>query len=36
VFLDGAAIGSKSFRVETGDPKTQYTFPNTTPSSRRP
>jgi archaellum component FlaG (FlaF/FlaG flagellin family) len=31
LFLDGKSIGSKSFRVETGDPRTQYTFPNTTP-----
>lgn len=31
LFIDGQAVGSKSFRVETGDPKTQYTFPNTTP-----
>jgi hypothetical protein len=31
LFLDGKAVGSRTFRVETGDPKTQYTFPNTTP-----
>lgn len=31
LFLDGQAVGSRSFRVETGDPRTQYTFPNTTP-----
>ena len=31
LFLDGKAVGSRAFRVETGDPKTQYTFPNTTP-----
>lgn len=34
LFLDGAAIGAKSFRVETNDPKAQYTFPNTVPSRR--
>lgn len=31
LFLDGQAVGSRSFRVETDDPRTQYTFPNTTP-----
>jgi hypothetical protein len=31
LFLDGNAVGSRSFRVETGDPRAQYTFPNTTP-----
>lgn len=31
LFLDGKAVGSRSFRVETDDPKAQYTFPNTTP-----
>jgi len=31
LFLDGKAVGTKSFRVETGDPRSQYTFPNTTP-----
>ena len=31
LFLDGKAVGSRSFRVETNDPKAQYTFPNTTP-----
>lgn len=31
LFLDGIAVGSRSFRVETDDPKAQYTFPNTTP-----
>lgn len=31
LFVDGTPVGSKSFRVETGDPRTQYTFPNTTP-----
>jgi hypothetical protein len=36
LFLDGAAIGAKSFRVATDDPKAQYTFPNTVPSPRRP
>jgi hypothetical protein len=36
LFLDGAAIGAKSFRVETDDPKAQYTFPNTVPTPRRP
>jgi hypothetical protein len=30
-FLDGVAVGSRSFRVETGNPKDSYTFPNTTP-----
>lgn len=36
LFLDGAPIGAKSFRVETDDPKAQYTFPNTVPAPRRP
>lgn len=31
LFLDGKPVGSKSFRVETGDPRSQYTFPNTMP-----
>ena len=31
LFLDGKAVGSRSFRVETGDPRARYTFPNTTP-----
>jgi hypothetical protein len=31
LFLDGKAVGSRPFRVETGDRKAQYTFPNTTP-----
>jgi hypothetical protein len=31
LFLDGKAVGSRSFRVETDDPRTRYTFPNTTP-----
>jgi hypothetical protein len=31
LFLDGKAVGSRPFRVETDDPKTQYTFPNTMP-----
>ena len=31
LFLDGRAVGSRSFRVETGDPRERYTFPNTTP-----
>jgi len=31
VLLDGKAVASRSFRVETDDPKAQYTFPNTTP-----
>jgi uncharacterized protein YfaS (alpha-2-macroglobulin family) len=31
LFLDGKKVGSRSFRVETNDPKAQYTFPNTTP-----
>jgi hypothetical protein len=31
VFLDGVAVGTRSFRVETGNPKDLYTFPNTTP-----
>ena len=31
LFLDGKAVGSRSFRVETADGKAQYTFPNTTP-----
>lgn len=31
LFLDGKAVGSRPFRVETGDGKAQYTFPNTTP-----
>jgi hypothetical protein len=35
LFLDGNAIGAKSFRVETDDPKTQYTFPNTVPTPRK-
>ena len=31
LFLDGKAVGSRSFRVEADDPKARYTFPNTTP-----
>ena len=31
LFLDGVAVGSRTFRVETGNPKDLYTFPNTTP-----
>ena len=31
LFIDGNAVGSKTFRVETDDPRDQYTFPNTTP-----
>jgi hypothetical protein len=31
LFLDGKAVGSRPFRVETTDPRAQYTFPNTTP-----
>jgi hypothetical protein len=31
LFLDGVAVGSRAFRVETGNPKDLYTFPNTTP-----
>ena len=30
-FLDGKSVGSREFRVETGDPKSRYTFPNTVP-----
>ena len=35
LFLDGKAIATKAFRVETDDPKAQYTFPNTVPTPRR-
>jgi hypothetical protein len=31
LFLDGKAVGSRDFRVETDDPKARYTFPNTMP-----
>jgi hypothetical protein len=31
IFLDDKSVGSRPFRVETGDLKSQYTFPNTTP-----
>ena len=31
LFLDGVAVGTREFRVETGDPRDLYTFPNTTP-----
>jgi hypothetical protein len=31
LFLDGVAVGTREFRVETGNPKDLYTFPNTTP-----
>lgn len=31
LFLDGVSVGSRAFRVETGNPKDLYTFPNTTP-----
>ena len=31
LFLDGKSVGSRPFRVETSDGKTEYTFPNTTP-----
>ncbi len=31
LFLDGKSVGSRPFRVETADPRAQYTFPNTTP-----
>ena len=31
LFLDDKSVGSRPFRVETGDPKAGYTFPNTTP-----
>jgi hypothetical protein len=30
LYIDGKSVGSRPFRIETGDPKTQYTFPNTT------
>jgi hypothetical protein len=31
LFLDGKSVGSRPFRVESDDPKKEYTFPNTTP-----
>ena len=31
IFLDDVAVGTREFRVETGNPKDLYTFPNTTP-----
>jgi hypothetical protein len=31
IFLDDKSVGSRPFRVETGDLKSEYTFPNTTP-----
>jgi hypothetical protein len=31
LFLNDTSVGSRPFRVETGDPKAGYTFPNTTP-----
>jgi len=31
IFLDDKSVGSRPFRVETGDLKSQYTFPNITP-----
>ena len=31
LFLDGKQVGSRTFRVETGDRRSQYTFPNTVP-----
>jgi hypothetical protein len=31
LFLDGRSVGSRPFRVETGDRKSEYTFRNTTP-----
>ncbi len=31
LFIDGTSVGSRPFRVETGDPKSLYTFPNTIP-----
>ena len=30
LLLDGVGVGSRSFLVETGNPKDLYTFPNTT------
>ena len=30
-FLDGKSVGTRPFRVETDDPRADYTFPNTTP-----
>ena len=31
IFLDDKSVGSRPFRVETGDRKSEYTFPNITP-----
>jgi hypothetical protein len=31
LFLDGKSVGARPFRVETDDPRSGYTFPNTTP-----
>lgn len=31
LFLDGKSVGLRPFRVETGDRRSEYTFPNTTP-----
>ena len=31
LFLDGKSVGARPFRVETGDPRSGFTFPNTTP-----
>ena len=31
IFLDDRSVGSRPFRVETSDGKTEYTFPNSTP-----
>lgn len=31
LFLDGKPVGARPFRVETDDPRSGYTFPNTTP-----
>jgi len=31
LFLDNKSVGLRPFRVETGDLKSEYTFPNTTP-----
>jgi len=36
LFLDGKPVGSRAFRVETGDPKSLYTFPNTTGKPVKP
>jgi hypothetical protein len=31
LFLDDVPVATRAFRVETGNPKDLYTFPNTTP-----